>query len=192
MAYLLKTFTDGTNTAVQTMAAEMTSWFAANPGRLVDVTTSRKSSQRSNGILIARVLVQTGVPAPVYTAASILGTDTRSLPDAYAAYLTLNPDYVLVRAVRADATQTRTISRGALLGIFAMTSAPESTMPYAASPASSIAAGASGSCSLIDGAGVVVATVSVTNIGSTTWNAGQRSVATYLQSLSAWIGVAPS
>jgi hypothetical protein len=192
MAYLLKTFTDGTNNAIQATAAAATAWLVANPGRLVDITTTRKSSARSNGALIVRALVQTGVPAPTYVASAILGTAALDLPAAYAAYLASNPTYVLVRAMRCDATQSRTLSRGAMLCIFATTAAPEAFIPYAASPQSLILAGAAGTCNFVDGTGTVVGTATVRNIGSTTWGAGQRSVTTYLQSTSEWVGVPPS
>jgi hypothetical protein len=192
MPYLLKTFTDGTNNAVQATTTALSAWFAAHPGRLVDITTTRKSSARSNGALIVRALVQTGVPAPTYVAAAVIGTASLDLPAAHAAYVAAHPAYVLVRTLRCDATQSRTLSRGAMLCIFATTAAPEAFLPYVAEPQAPIPAGSSGTCNLVDGSGATVGASAVRNIGAGAWSAGQRSIATYLQSTSEWVGVPPS
>lgn len=193
MAFNVKSFRQSVNKSLADLVVEMNAYFTGTPGRVVSVDTSRRISARKSEYLAIRVLYQTGVSAPNYSAYLIQGTTTQSFEDAFVAFATANPNTQIQFIARVEEPQARINIQTQMVII----GTPETSLNYAndpvvVSPTGGIASGASGAATAFNANGVSLGGITVKNIGAGAWTAAQKSVALFDPIAGLYYAVPPS
>lgn len=193
MAFVLKSFKQSVNTSIQAVVAAMNVYFSSNAGRVISVDSSRRISSRKSQLLAIRVIYRTGSTAPTYSAFLIQGSTATSFENAFAAFVAANPLFQIQFIVRIEEPQERVAIQAQMIVIGTASSAMNyANDPYVIAPTALIAAGATGTGIPYAADGTALASVTLKNVGSGAWAAGQRSVALFDQNTNVFYGVAPS
>jgi hypothetical protein len=193
MSYSVVSFRQSVNKSLPSLVADMNTYFAGTPGSVISVDTSRRLSARKSEYLAIRVLYQTGIPAPTYSAYLVTGSTTLTFEDSFNTFAAINPNLQIRHIARVEEPQVRVNTPTQMVVIGTLESALDySTDPIVVVPTGGIASGASGSATAYNATGASLGTVTVKNVGSAAWTAGQSSVAIYDLTAGLYYAVAPS
>ncbi len=199
VAVLVATVSAPVNTGVRGLYDALVAWLTANPGVLiVDVDTFRFESEFEADQQTIRILYQTGMDitggweARLYV--SSLVTAGLSAQQQFTNDMTAGATFVpwFTLDVTKHVTGRVTADSFIIIGVNTVTDpfGFNGKNTWIAEPLNDILGGASGLCTLYDGAGVSLGTVTVTNVGPDTWIQFQRNYAVMDDTTGFLIGLA--
>lgn len=193
MAFVLKSFKQSVNKSIQAVVAEMNAYFTGTPGRVISVDSSRRISSRKSQLLAIRLIYRTGSTAPTYSAYLIQGSAATTFESAFDAFVAANPTIQIQFIARIEEPQERIAIQTQMIVIGTVATVMNyANDPYVIAPVGTIGAGATGTGIPYAADGTALAAVTLKNVGSSSWTAGQRSVALFDQNTNVFYGVAPS